>query len=208
MRRRCNAKAHGRKGDFSGTKKSLRDFSAEFVKRVVHFLWRQWGQIGLASASVEPRDGWIVDPEALLLLSATFARHDPRLFDEIMQLEGRMKHYFVRKKDRPHFLCPPDEPALMPFWVTWPPVFRALDLMLCEVRRMETQPLSDLLLASELRRLAERMRPLMRQTGPADGISDPTRHPGVAYTPAFFEQTEKWLVEVLGEQRQDRGKWR
>ena len=65
-------------------KPQLQEFNQELLKRVTHFLWRQWGQLGMASSSVEPRDGWLIDPEALLLLSATYARHDPRLFDEIM----------------------------------------------------------------------------------------------------------------------------
>jgi hypothetical protein len=344
-------------------KKPLHDFSAELVKRVVAFLWRQWGQVGLASASVEPRDGWIVDPEALLLLSSTYARHDPRLLDEIMdwllknanfvniprlksllrrfefsgqpviaalaatvmaenrrlnwripllrsdvesevlfldatgsalpdfgppdpaflssgfrrgkvelrglsrrfnavmpecallrlralfgvsaradvmlyllthdvahpsgiarhtgfsqktvqdtlvdmsasmfvhtvQVEGRMKHYFVQKEDRSCFLHHSEKPDLMPQWVTWPPIFRALEILLTELRRMESQTLSDLLLASELRRLTGRIQPLMHQADKSQGFSDPSRCPGVSYTLVFQEEIEKWLAEVLGE---------
>jgi hypothetical protein len=62
----------------------LNDFRIEFVERLVVFLWKQWAQLGLASASVEIRDGWVIDPEGLLLLSATYARYDPRLFDEVI----------------------------------------------------------------------------------------------------------------------------
>lgn len=350
-------------------KKPLQGFSTELVKRVVFFLWRQWGQLGLASASVEPRDGWVVDPEALLLLSATFARHDPRLFDETMdwllknanfvniprlksllrryefsgqpviaalagrvmeenrrlnwrmpsmrlegkaealfldatgnplpdfgppdpaflaagfqrgkvelrglsrrfnavmpecallrlralfgvsaradvmlyllthdvahpsgiardtgfsqknvqdtlvdmaasmlvhtvQAEGRMKHYFVQKEDRSRFLYHPEQPALMPRWVTWPPTFRALEILLAETRRMESQTLSDLLLASELRRLMDRIQPLMNQAGMSQGFTDPSSHPGTAYTPIFLRETERWLVGTLGEQRSSLG---
>ena len=65
-------------------KESLQGFSGSLSERVDSFLWRQWSQLGVASASAQHRDGWILDPEALLLLSATFARVDPRLFDEIM----------------------------------------------------------------------------------------------------------------------------
>lgn len=347
-------------------KTSLQGFSTDLVKRVVFFLWRQWGQLGLASTSVEPRDGWVVDPEALLLLSSTFARHDPRLFDEIMdwllknanfvniprlksllrrfefsdqpvmaavagtvmeenrrlnwripsmrpegeaealfmdatgnplpdfgpsdpaflaagfkrgrvelrglsrrfnaampecallrlralfgvsaradvmlyllthdvahpsgiardtgfsqknvqdtlvdmaasllvhtvQSEGRMKHYFVQKEDRSQFLYHPEKLTLMPHWVTWSPIFRALEILLAETRRMESQTLSDLLLASELRRLMARIQPLMNQAGMAQGFSDPSSHPGTAYTPVFMKEMEKWLAEVLGEQPQ------
>jgi hypothetical protein len=62
----------------------LKDFSVEFVERLIAFLWKQWAQLGLMSASVETRDEWVIDPEALLLLSATYARYDPRLFDEVI----------------------------------------------------------------------------------------------------------------------------
>jgi len=63
---------------------SLNEFNSNLRKYLVHFLWRQWAQLGLASASVEKEDGWIIDPEALWLFSATFARYDARLFDEIL----------------------------------------------------------------------------------------------------------------------------
>ena len=63
---------------------SLKEFNSNLRKRLLLFLWRQWTLLGLASSSVESGDGWIIDPEALLLLSATVARWDPRLFDEVM----------------------------------------------------------------------------------------------------------------------------
>ena len=63
---------------------SLNEFNLNLRKYLVHFLWRQWAQLGVASASVEKEDGWIIDPEALWLFSATFARYDARLFDEIL----------------------------------------------------------------------------------------------------------------------------
>ncbi len=63
---------------------SLNEFRTRLTEFLVHFLWRQWAQLGLASAAVERRDGWVIDPEALWLLSGTVARHDARLFDEIL----------------------------------------------------------------------------------------------------------------------------
>lgn len=62
----------------------LNEFNINLRKYIVHFLWRQWAQLGLASARVENQDDWIIDPEALWLFSATFARYDARLFDEIL----------------------------------------------------------------------------------------------------------------------------
>ena len=63
---------------------SLNEFNLNLRKYLVHFLWRQWAQLGVAYASVEKEDWWIIDPEALWLFSATFARYDARLFDEIL----------------------------------------------------------------------------------------------------------------------------
>jgi hypothetical protein len=63
---------------------SLNEFNLNLKKYLVRFLWRQWAQLGVASASVEREDGWIIDPEALWLFSAVFARYDARLFDEIL----------------------------------------------------------------------------------------------------------------------------
>lgn len=63
---------------------SLNEFNVNLRKYIIHFLWRQWAQLGVASASAEKEDEWIIDPEALWLISATFARFDARLFDEIL----------------------------------------------------------------------------------------------------------------------------
>jgi len=70
---------------------SLIAFSSEFRERLLSLLWRQWGALGVsghaASWSRTP-----LDPEALLLLSCTVARWDPRLFDAMLdwlQVNGR-----------------------------------------------------------------------------------------------------------------------
>ena len=59
--------------------------------------------------------------------------------------------------------------------------------------------MSDLLLASELRRLAAVLRPLMHQSGITDNLSDETRFPGEGYTTVFFDELNRWLAHVLGE---------
>ena len=48
---------------------------------MVDLLWHQWSSIGVAGY---PRSGddWIIDPEALLLATTRFGRHDSRLMDE------------------------------------------------------------------------------------------------------------------------------
>lgn len=61
----------------------LKEFSAEFRDRMLLHLWRQWSALGVAGhARIE--DSRIIDPEALLLVTCTLGRHDPRLFDEVI----------------------------------------------------------------------------------------------------------------------------
>ena len=50
---------------------------------LIQFLWRQWPALGVAGYT-QAQDPWLIDPEALLLFSLPIARHDPRLFDEII----------------------------------------------------------------------------------------------------------------------------
>ncbi|MGH3278768.1 MAG: hypothetical protein ACRDNW_06485 [Trebonia sp.] len=50
---------------------------------LLDFAWRQWSQIGVSSSAAG--DDWsAIDPEALILFTAEVARHDPRLFDEML----------------------------------------------------------------------------------------------------------------------------
>lgn len=70
---------------------SLIEFRALFRDRLLGLLWRQWTALGVAGHST-PWHLTPVDPEALLLLSCTLARHDARLFDAILDwtaLNGR-----------------------------------------------------------------------------------------------------------------------
>lgn len=49
----------------------------------IAFAWGQWAQIGVF-ADTDRRDDWVVDPEALILFTLEIGRHDPRLFDEVL----------------------------------------------------------------------------------------------------------------------------
>ncbi len=62
---------------------SLKTFKEEFQNLLVNFLWRQWSALGVAGQA-SGEDAWIIDPEALLLLTCTMGRHEPRLFDEML----------------------------------------------------------------------------------------------------------------------------
>ena len=64
-------------------KMSLTEFRKRFQELALAFLWRQWTALGVAG-QVRTADPRIVDPEALLLFTCTLGRHDPRLFDEVI----------------------------------------------------------------------------------------------------------------------------
>jgi len=61
----------------------LKTFKQEYQNLLVNFLWRQWSALGVAGQA-GGEDAWIIDPEALLLLTCTLGRHEPRLFDEVL----------------------------------------------------------------------------------------------------------------------------
>src|SRR5437870_1707378 len=68
------------------------DPSARVTTELVDFAWSQWAQLGVSATSTR-RDGWAIDPEALLLLTLDIGRHDPRLFDDTLDwlsLNGRL----------------------------------------------------------------------------------------------------------------------
>jgi hypothetical protein len=62
---------------------SLTEFREKFRELLLNFLWRQWSALGVAGHSAG-EDPWIIDPEALLLFTCTMGRHEPRLFDEVV----------------------------------------------------------------------------------------------------------------------------
>lgn len=62
---------------------SLTEFRERFRELLLNFLWRQWSALGVAGHS-RSEDPWIIDPEALLLFTCTLGRHEPRLFDEVI----------------------------------------------------------------------------------------------------------------------------
>jgi len=57
------------------------DSLSHLTARMVDLLWHQWASIGVAGYP-RPGDNRIIDPEALLLATTRFGRHDSRLMDE------------------------------------------------------------------------------------------------------------------------------
>ncbi len=61
----------------------LQKFKDNFLDAVLELLWRQWSALGIAGYG-KSGDSRVIDPEALLLFSASIARYDQRLFDEML----------------------------------------------------------------------------------------------------------------------------
>jgi len=69
----------------------LKDFRDELLEKLLALIWRQWCALGVAGTG-EPEDRWVIDPEALLAITATMARYEARVFDEALdwlQVNGR-----------------------------------------------------------------------------------------------------------------------
>jgi len=62
---------------------SIVTFRNEFTEGVLNFIWRQWCRMGVAG-SVGQKDQWVIDPETVLAFTTEVARHDARMFDEVM----------------------------------------------------------------------------------------------------------------------------
>jgi hypothetical protein len=62
---------------------SILDLRKEVDAAVRAFAWDQWAQLGVLAEASAPSP-WVVDPEALVLLSLEVGRDDPRLFGEVL----------------------------------------------------------------------------------------------------------------------------
>ncbi len=58
--------------------------SRDITARLLDFAWAQWSQLGVSGAAPARRESRAADPEALLLFTLEIGRHDPRLFDEVL----------------------------------------------------------------------------------------------------------------------------
>jgi len=59
-------------------------FRAEVIAGLLELAWEQWSQLGVSGAAPARREERAADAEALLLFTLHAARHDPRLFGEVL----------------------------------------------------------------------------------------------------------------------------
>jgi hypothetical protein len=60
---------------------SFQNSLSQLTQRMVDLLWHQWSSMGVAGYA-RPNENRIIDPEALILATTRFGRHDSRLMDE------------------------------------------------------------------------------------------------------------------------------
>lgn len=63
---------------------SVQEYKQQLFNAVQSLLWRQWTALGIPGHIPVPDSELILDPEALLIFSAEFARYDQRLYDLIL----------------------------------------------------------------------------------------------------------------------------
>ena len=68
---------------------SVQEYKRQVYDAIMDMLWRQWSSLGVpGQIAAEKNSVTVLDPEALLLFSAGFARYDQRLYDLILDWMG------------------------------------------------------------------------------------------------------------------------
>ena len=62
---------------------SVLEFKKDLLDAILDLLWKQWTQLGVAG-QIAAGSSSVLDPEALLIFSARFARFDQRLYDLVI----------------------------------------------------------------------------------------------------------------------------
>lgn len=103
---------------------------------------------------------------------------------------GRQKHYWLRSE---HWAALLDRSEPFPKWITWPPMFSALERIFLKLNDPELLSLDPLLQSSELRQLMIEVRPLIERAGFGRKLSDDRRHLGESYLPVFMSDVTALL---------------
>jgi hypothetical protein len=81
-------------------------------------------------------------------------------------------------------------------WVNWAPLFRALEILWIGINDPKRQNLDPLTLASELRRLAKEMRPLLADAGWGRQLEDDSSFRGIEYSSIFIRDIKGILNQL------------
>lgn len=108
-----------------------------------------------------------------------------------VRAQGREKNYALRPGSLDQLLRPS---AGETPWINSPPLFRALEILWLGVADPNRQEMDDLLLSSELRRIAGKMKALLGEAGWGQPLRDTSAYKGEKYTNVFFEDIRAFLA--------------
>lgn len=107
-----------------------------------------------------------------------------------LRTSGREKHYWLQAEPWATLLKRPDQ---FPRWVTWAPLFRALEQIWLKLDDPQLATLDPLLQSSELRRLMLEIRPALERARQDVNLTDDRDYLGESYLPVFFGDVLKLL---------------
>ena len=105
---------------------------------------------------------------------------------------NREKRYWLKQDDWMRLLGRVEQAK--PKWITWPPLFSALEQIWLRLNDTELFTLEPLLQASEVRQLMRNVRPSLDRAGFDRALSDDRQHLGESYLPVFIEDVKKLLA--------------
>ena len=108
-----------------------------------------------------------------------------------LRAHGREKHYWLKPE---HWATLLNRPPVFPRWVTWPPLFSALERIWLKVNDPGLEALDPLLQSSELRRLMAEVRPAIERSRFDKNLSDNREYLGEKYLPVFLADVIKLLT--------------
>ena len=103
---------------------------------------------------------------------------------------GNEKHYWLKSDCWAALL---NRTERFPKWVTWPPLFSALERIWLKLNEPKLLRADPLLQSSELRHLMIAVRPLIEKAGFAKALSDDRQYIGENYLPAFFSDIRRLI---------------
>jgi hypothetical protein len=107
---------------------------------------------------------------------------------------SREKHYWLKQEQWMQLLNRGEQSV--PKWVTWPPLFSALERIWLRLNDPKLHNLESLLQASEVRQLMTKVRPSLERSGLDRTLSDDRQHLGESYLPVFIADVKKLLVSI------------
>jgi len=107
-----------------------------------------------------------------------------------LRSSGREKHYWLLQKHWAELLNRPEQ---LPQWVTWPPLFSALEKIWFKVNEPRLETLDPLLQSSELRQLMVEVRPAFERARFDKILTDDRNYLGETYLPVFLADVSKVL---------------